>query len=200
MQPSGVGISYDRSAAAVAVILLHVAAIVALSNAIPKFVTHPSHNVETTIPLAPIPKDNAQPRRPPRGIVHSTVTSPYAYKFNPIPDEAQPNINGLSLALTSCAPEKLGNATAEIRAVCQRLGAAIVADPGALGFKAEFEDGDHWQRELDIKQAPFLLPCASPHPPPPGMGIVSINLGTLLCIADIIANGYHSEKVEHYTK
>jgi hypothetical protein len=180
----------DRSIAAVAVILFHVAVIAALLYAMAKFNTRKADEHETVISLAriekPIPVVSHGAAR------GQSAVTPYNYAVIPPVLREQPNLRGLALALSSCAPEKLGDAPAEVRAACDRIGMVIAANPEAFGVNTDFTNGKRWQRELLIKQTPLLLPCASPY----GVDI----LYTLFCVADVVGNGYDPDKMLHYQK
>lgn len=104
------------------------------------------------------------------------------------------------MALAACAPEKYDMASDEIRDVCGRIGALVRNDPGHFGVTQDVADPRHWQTELARREAPYLMPCMSPHPPPPGMGVISINLGTLLCIYDLLMHPYDPEKRARYSQ
>lgn len=185
----------DRLPGALAAVLFHLALIATLLNAIPKYFVHTATEPETIIPLAPL--ETVPPRFKPRTVVPaapgSTALSRYYYRFIPSPSEELPSLQGLRLALSSCAPENFGNASNEVRAACRRIGMLVVANPEALGLTPDFKFGKRWETELLIKQTPLLLPCASPY------GGIDI-LYTLSCAAGLLENGYHPEDVRHYSK
>jgi len=188
----------DRIPAAFGAVLFHIAIVVVLLNAILKYAGRTAPTPEAIITLTP--QKSAPPRIAQPAARGGTAPYRYNYVFNPAPTATQPNLQGLSLALSSCAPENMGTASEEVRAVCRRIGAVVAANPETFGMTPNFKNGVVWERELMTKQTPLLLPCASPYPPPPELGIVAINLGTLLCIADIVENGYHPDKMQHYSK
>lgn len=154
----------DRLPAVIVTVLYHIAVVAALLNAIPKYAARIGRESETVIPLTlqekapPRAKQQAAHRAAPG----ATALYRYYYPFVPPPTAEQPNLDGLRLALTSCAPEKLGNASDEIRAACRRIGLVVAANPEAFGVNPGFKDRKRWERELLIKQTPLLLPCASP--------------------------------------
>ena len=183
----------DRLPGALAAVLFHVALIAALLNAIPKYIVRMAPEPEAIILLTELAK-----KQPP--VTHrtahqsgsdSTTIPRYFYNFDhPFPAE-QPNLQGLNLALSSCAPENLGNASDEVRTACRRIGMVVVANPGAFGLAPDYKNGKRWERELRIKQTPLLLPCASPTGNP---------FETLFCIVDVLQNGYDPDKMAHYSK
>ncbi|MBU6299267.1 MAG: hypothetical protein KGJ79_00005 [Alphaproteobacteria bacterium] len=173
-------------------ILLHVLIVAALLNAIPKYIAQKIQNAnEVFLPVAPEAKTRPPPRH--RYIRNPTGAAPSYRRFT-LPPEwiQQPNLRGLNLALQSCLPEKLATLGADIRATCERIEAALLSGQDALPNALRIKNSKRWQTELLIKQAPLLIPCASPYGISP--------LYTLMCISNLIANGYHPEDVEHYVK
>ncbi len=180
-----------RIPAAVATLLFHIAIIIVFLNAIPKYSGRATREIETIIHLTPQPA--ARPAAHRQAGPSSTALSRYYYRYIPSPLTAPPNVEGLKLAVSSCAPEKMVDETAQVREACRRIGLAVAVDPGAFGVTTDFTDGKRWERELQIKQTPLLLPCASPAGLP-------LNLGTALCLADMLLNGYDPRKMQHYSK
>ena len=152
------------------------------------------------LPVLPSPAAvKSKPKRQKPGL---GAITPYfnPYTFNP-KALAAPRPQGLSLALSACDTGHYDTATDDVRAACDRIGALIKQDPSQYGFSADVADPKHWQRELARREAPYLAPCMSPHAPPDSkLGIVSINLGTLLCVYDMLAHGYDPEKRARYSQ
>jgi len=185
----------DRLPGVLGAVLFHLALITALLNAIPKYFVRTATEPETIIPLMRLEK--TPPRLKPQTAILATpgsaAISRYSYRFVPSPSEELPSLQGLRLALSSCAPENIGNVSDEVRAACRRIGAVVVANPEAFGLTPDFKNGKRWETELLIKKTPLLLPCASPY------GGIDI-LYTLSCAAGLLGNGYHPEDVRHYSK
>lgn len=98
-----------------------------------------------------------------------------------------PNISGVGRALFGCA---LGKAmTAEARQRCRTAGAIMPKQggPNVLIGPEHARHATRWAYDLAKKKAPLLLPCMSPHAALP-------SLGTLLCLGDMLVNGYHPDK------
>ncbi|MGA7676518.1 MAG: hypothetical protein WCA78_15910 [Rhizomicrobium sp.] len=186
--------TYDRLPAALATILFHVAIVAVLLNTIPKYIVHKAQEPETIVALTP--QRSAPLRAKLRAAPGMKALYRYYYNFSPAPSAAQPNLQGLSLALSSCAPENYGNESEEVRAACRRIGMAVAANPEAFGLAPDYKNGKRWERELLIKQTPLLLPCASPN----SSALNIVNLATLLCMSDIVLNGYDPGKMQHYSK
>ena len=198
MPKLSVGELRDRLPAVLVTVLIHVAVIAALLNAIQKYTILEARESETAVVL--IPQKHAPLRAIHRATAGSMAISPDYYHYNSPPTVGQTNLDGLRFALSSCAPENLGNIPPEFREQCDRIDSALYAGQDTLPNAPHFKHEGRWKTELLLKQTPQLLPCASPHPPSPGMGIVAIDLGTLICIADLIRNGYRPETASHYSK
>jgi hypothetical protein len=67
---------------------------------------------------------------------------------------------------------------------------AASASPRLVGLTTDIKDGKRWQRELIFKQTPLLLPCMTPN----GPDLIT----ALICIADVLGNGNHTENMAHY--
>ena len=191
MPKVSVGELRDRLPAVLVTGLIHVAVIAALLNAIQKYSVPEAREFETAVVL--IPQKNAPSRATHRATAGSTAISPYFYHYSSPPTAGQSNLDGLRFALLSCAPENLGNLPSELREQCDRIDAALFAGRDALPEALRIKHSGRWEAELLLKQTPQLLPCASPN----GLGV---SLGTLLCIADLIRNGYRPETASHYSK
>ena len=186
-----VGDLRDRLPAVIITVLFHVAVVAVLLNAIPKYATRKTSEFEAIIALMPqksMPSDVGN-----RAAAGPTAISPTFYRYNPPPMAGQPNLDGLRFALSSCAPENLGNLPPELRGQCDRIDAVLLAGQDALPTALRVKHEGRWQAELLLKQTPQLLPCASPY----GLGV---DLATLACIADLIENGYRPETTAHYSK
>jgi hypothetical protein len=181
----------DRLPAVLLTILFHVAVIAVLLNAIPKRAARMAREPETIIPLAPLEK--SRPPAKPRTSRGNAAISPHNSPIIPPSFREQPNLEGLNLALSSCAPEKLGLLAPEVREKCERIETALFAGQDALPNALRIKSRTRWQTDLQIKQTPLLLPCASPY------GCIDV-LYTLSCLGDLIENGYHPENVAHYSK
>jgi len=186
-----VGDLHDRLPAVIITVLFHVAVIAVLLNAIPKYAVRKTSELEAIIALTP--QKTTPPRTAHRATAGSTAISPYFYHYNPPPSVQQPDLQGLSLALSACGPENLGNLPPELREQCDRINTVLLAGRDALPNAPHVKNARRWEAELLLKQTPQLLPCASPN----GIGV---SLGTLLCIADLIQNGYRPETTSHYSK
>lgn len=199
----------DRLPALLLVGLLHVLAVYAFLHAI--IIEHAPHQEraqdrETQITLtrvAPVPQPQ-KPKHRQRAASGSTaitlpVFNPYTYTAPPAFQGAS---QGIATALSACDPGRYDMASAEVRVVCDRIGLALKNDPGHFGVTSEVADPKHWQRELARREAPHLLPCMKSHPPPPDshLGIVAVDLQTLLCISRILFVGYDSKNHEHYSQ
>jgi hypothetical protein len=173
--------------------LLHVVAITLLLEAMPKQTAADKRETETRISLFPEPEPalNAKSRAPAqRG---STVLAPY---FNPrlFSSDAlwrPPGLQRLGLVLTACDPATYDKQPGEVRSACARIGMLVAADPEHFGVKLDYKNGKRWDHELLIKQTPLLLPCLSPTANP---------LEVLLCVANVLTNGYAPDKMPHYEK
>ncbi len=177
--------------------LFHMLVIVLLITAMPKRLEREAIRTAaresiTYLPLLAAPPDKK--KRIPRGTSGSRPAVTY---FNPdavkAPPSFRPNTFGLQTALSACAPENYDMASAEIRTVCAKIGALLVNDKGHFGVKQDVADPKHWQTELARREAPYLAPCMSPY------AALHIDLGTLLCVYDILAHGYDENKMQHYS-
>lgn len=191
MQSSGSSISYDRFVAAVAVILLHFAIVATLLNVVFKRDRLRPGGLETTLLLLPAAQStrrNAQ-IAPRRQIQRPTSTSAMTLAL-----PSEPNTLGLGQSLFSCLPENLLGLTAEELARCRTTHPAFRYDATAVATaNLPVKERPRWERELAIKQGPLLLPCASPTASP-------LNIGTALCLGDMLLNGYDPDKMQHYSK
>lgn len=185
---------HDRLPAVIATAAFHVAVVAALLNAMASYTTRHRREREVTITLAPEMLPKSQIRHAP-GATRSGAISHDQYRLYRLPPSLaqRPDLRGLNLALTACAPENWANLSPDIRDECRRIDVALAADPNVLDPKYDVKDPSRWALELAIKQGPLLLPCASPD------GLF-VDLATLACIADMIENGYHPEKMQHYSK
>jgi hypothetical protein len=192
----------DRIPALFLVALLHVLAVSALLHAvIIERAPRPAQkdNRETQIALmreAPAPPPLQKPkRRKPAASGSTAITAPF---FNPYAYNTPPALQGMSegiaTALSACDPGRYDMASAEVRTVCDRIGALLKNDPGHFGFTSEVTDPQHWRRELARREAPHLLPCMKAH------AFAMIDLQTLLCVYRNLFIDYDSEKNEHYSQ
>jgi hypothetical protein len=173
--------------------LLHVVAIALLLEAIPKQTAPDTRETETSIFLPePEPAPKAKSRAPAqRG---ASVLAPY---FNPrlySPDVLwqPPGLQRLGLVLAACDPANYDKEPDEVHTACARIGMLVAADPEHFGVATDFKDSKRWERELLVKQTPQLLPCMTPNGPDV--------LYALLCIEDVLFNGYYAENMAHYGK
>lgn len=186
----------QRLAALGVTTLFHIAIVALILEGLPKHhIVPPSLETETTItllPLLPSPP-SVKKKRIPRGPAGSNAITPYfnPYSYN-APQALTPSVQGLSMALAACAPEKYDMASDEIRTVCGRIGALLRSDPSHFGVAQDVTDPKHWQRELARREAPYLAPCMSSHGFEP--------LYTLYCIYDVLMHGYDTEKMQRYSK
>lgn len=185
--------SREKLAAAAAVALLHAAFIAALLYAMTESEERRASR-EHEITLVLVPREAARPPLRPRRRTRrpAAIAPDYNYRFTP--PVAPADLAGLNLALTACAPENWSKLSPEQTEACRRIDIALAADPGAFGVHSDVKDAKRWARELQIKQSPPMLPCASPNVSAFGI----LNLGTVLCLADIVVNGYDPDKMEHY--
>lgn len=181
--------------------LLQLAAIWLIVNSL--VVPEPRKDSESETQLVLLPTlPPALPAKPKRRQASGTgVFAPYfnPYTFNPqaLSESKQ---QGLAFALSACDVGHYDMAADEIRAACDRIGALIKRDPGRFGFTSEVAAPQHWQRELARREAPFLMVCAKPTPPANKDMIVGIDLATLLCVYDLLMNGYDPEKRARYSQ
>lgn len=183
--------------------LLHVAIVFALLHAVFVMpaapVSHAPHETQITLlpVIAPPPLPGKKRQRAATG---SNAITPY---FNP---DAMPQflprakVLGLHAALSACAPENYDMASEQVRRVCGRIGALLQNDPGHFGVLQDVSDPKHWERELARREAPYLAPCMSPYAPPKSLGMVAINLGTLMCVYDLLMHPYDPEKRARYSQ
>jgi hypothetical protein len=188
------------------VALLHVAVISLLLRAIPTTNAPARGEAETKVSLLPLlrpaPAPKKQSRRPVAGTNAITpVFDPDTFRPSML---QQPGAQGLSVALSACAPENLSNLSTAMREQCARIDTVLFTGMDSLPNALHIEHERRWRVELLIKQTPLLVPCARPTPPSGQMremgAVISIDLRTLTCIADMLANGYQPETVAHYSK
>ncbi|MDE2181630.1 MAG: hypothetical protein KGJ78_01275 [Alphaproteobacteria bacterium] len=183
----------NRLPAVAATALLHFVIIAALVNAIPKSTRQKAPEPEETFILMP-----SEPKAPPlptrrsySGETGITQTGP-RYSL-PGWLQNQTDVNGIGLALQSCAPENLGSLDASVRRKCHQLETALLSTRDSLPGAFRIKNSTRWETELLIKQGPLLVPCASPNNP------LDV-LYTLGCISKLIRNGYHPEDIQHYQR
>ena len=187
---SSVSVLRKRFPALCLVALLHLVAIGFLLQAIPTTYAPVAGETETKISLllTPAPAPKKRIRRPAAGTNAITPTfDPDSFRPSMLP---QPGVQGLSLALAACAPEKYDMASDEIRAACNRIGMIVAADPGHFGVNTGIANAR--RRQIEERHRPLLAPCMSPNGPDV--------LYTLYCIYDQLWNGYDSDKMQHYSK
>jgi len=185
----------ERIPALCFVALLHVAVIYVLLHAMPELVGLTGEEAETKISLLPIltppPVPKKRLRRPSVGRTNAIMRfNPDNFRPSMLP---QPGQQGLNLALNACAPENLMNLSSAMREQCARIDTVLFAGMDKLPNALKINHTRHWRAELLLKQTPLLLPCANPH-------AVVVDLQTLICIADLLSNGYHVETAAHYSK
>jgi hypothetical protein len=184
---NGTVIDLRRTGAAFAVVLLHVSIVLILWHLTLQsgsLVRTPRELVFRLWRLPPpAPAKPALPAPPVRVIVPTQRT---AAPITPPPTSAKGNtVEGLHKWLFDCAPENLDKLTSEQRSQCALRALSPNSDDSSsvLNLPSHAHDAPHWQRALARKQAPPLLPCASP------MGL-ALTPTTLICAANGIFNGF----------
>lgn len=184
-----------KLASAGAVIVLHVFVLALwLSHAAVHRVAMPH---ETILYLSPLPKPAelkpAAPPRAPHPAVHlSPLPDTRAITVPTFKDDAIPAMPGLGRSLFGCRPENFANLSPEEQAAC-----ASASNGPTPNLAPDFRDHSDrvpgavlWARQKARKNAPLLLPCASPN------GINPI--GTALCLGGALFNGVKPDEQPIY--
>lgn len=180
-----------RTGGAGLVLLLHLMAIAFLLRATMPAVQHVSVAPDGTVWFVLPPRVKPQPVR----VVPAPTAPPHSTRFA-VPRNAittapiVPNITthgDLHALLFDCAPENLANLPPEQRAQCLNAPGST-KPPSDTEVYAEHptrsHDAAHWARGRARKDAPFLLPCASPD-----SILATFSLATLLCLAKAAKQG-----------
>ncbi|HEY4123570.1 MAG TPA: hypothetical protein VGM36_03090 [Rhizomicrobium sp.] len=190
-------------ASAAGVALLHVIVIAFLIRA--TYVNMPTHVISRAIETWFIfpPKPHVEPKpahpqankKPQRQIAPRTTTIPDYSHIDLAPlygDKAQ---HGLNLSLFGCEPEHVAMLSAEDRAKCPSVAAASRdRDKDAVDYTDHTDRSQGralWERGRARKNAPALLPCASPQ-------AAGVSLGTLLCLAKGLSDGFDPDNQPGY--
>jgi hypothetical protein len=156
-------------------------------------------NIAPPAPAPPRPEreNHQRERRPVR--TAAPAVAPFVVQPFAAPSTRAPNdLSDLHGQLFRCAPETLADLTPEDRARCKGAAGGIgQADPNAIPWPnnkyAPTKNTWRWARNVQRKNAPPLLPCASPQ------GISPI--ATALCLANAAVNGFDVEhKPEYFDK
>lgn len=190
-------------ASAAGVALLHVIVIAALVKA--TYVTIPSHpaarEIEIWFIFPPKPEAEKKTERQKAGEKARETIAPQA---TTIPDYSHIDLSplyggksqsGLNLSLFGCEPDHIALLSPEDRAKCPSVAAASRdRDKNGVDYHDHTDrskDHEHWARGRDRKNLPVLLPCASPQ----GVGV---GLGTLLCLAKGLSDGFDPDNQPGY--
>ena len=141
---------------------------------------------EITLMLLPIvakPKPGIKTlnkRRPP---VASSALPTLTRPAHPAEAPRANSFQSLHGLLFDCGPDQI--LTPEDRKRCQAIAGAPQPDEtGRLRNPRErAKDATHWARALARKQAPLLLPCASPY-------AAGVGIGTLICLGKGVLEGF----------
>jgi hypothetical protein len=176
-----------RAGAAFVVLLLHVSIVLILWHLTVQSGTLVSAPRELVFRLwrlpPPAPAKPALPAPPVPVIVPLPRT---VAPITPPPTSANgSNVNGLHQWLFNCAPDNLDRLTPEQRSQCALRALSPNSDDSSsvLNLPSRAHDAPHWQRALARKQAPPLLPCASPA----GLALTPL---TVICAANGVLNGF----------
>lgn len=158
-----------RIAGVAGVVLLHVAVIGALVNAIyvsPPPQRAPAHDHIVWLILHPKvepQKAKEKSAKPKAGLPAPQVSYPDYRTINLPPLTGETNLNGLHGLLFDCAPENLASLTPEERAQCTIASTRPPDDTKALMNQAsKSKNPVRWARALQRKQNPTMLPCFPP--------------------------------------
>jgi hypothetical protein len=184
-----------KLASAGAVIVLHIFVLALwLSHAGVHRVASPR---ETILYLPPLPKPAelkpaAQPRAPRPAVHLSPLPDTRAITVPMFKDNAIPATPGLGRSLFGCRPENFANLSPEEQAAC--ASASNGPTPNLAPYFRDHSDrvpgAALWARQKARKNAPLLLPCASPN------GINPI--GTALCLGGALINGVKPDEQPIY--
>lgn len=151
--------------------------------------------------IAP-PPPQATPRRDQRRpyvpAARAAVPAPAPFVVQPFsaPSPRAPgDLSDLHGQLFRCAPESLAELAPDERADCDHAAGTMAhRDPNAIPWPnnqyAPTKNTWRWARNVQRKNAPPLLPCASPQ------GISPI--ATALCLANAAVNGFDTEHKPEY--
>jgi len=190
-------------ASAAGVALLHAIVIAALVKA--TFVTIPHHlpareiEIWFIFPPKPQPKTETEPKnktaKPSGRITPETRIVPDYSHIDLSPLYDSKSQNGLNQSLFGCEPDRIALLSPEDRAKCPSVAAASRdRDKDGVDYHDHTDrskDREHWARGRDRKNMPLLLPCASPY----GVGV---SLGTLLCLAKGVTEGFDPDNQPGY--
>jgi hypothetical protein len=188
--------------AALVVLLLHVALLTVFLQRDRWIWPEPSPRaadiVFVSIPKPAPPQPHREMRRPrtmPSPAALPTI-APFVVQPFTTPAVRAPNdLSELHGQLFGCAPEALGTLTPEQRAPCKGAAGTVgQVDPNAIPWPdrqyAPTKNTWRWARNVARKQAPTLLPCASPK----GINYIA----TALCLANAAVNGFDNERKPEY--
>ena len=195
-------IQIRRAAGAAIVLLLHGSVIFLLLQStwrkVPTALPHET-TIWLSLPQSPLKsKPVNTPSTAPVAAAETPELAPALPKSHAITLPPMPEVNalqGLHGSLFDCAPENLANLSAEQRAHCRAAaGAPAPYDPNAVDYadhSGKIPGAQRWAREAARKNAPLLLPCASPA----GIGV---SIGTAICIGKGVLNGFDLEHKQEY--
>jgi len=190
-------------ASAAGVGLLHVIVIAVLvRTTYVNMPTHPlSRALEVWFVFPPKPRPERKPEHPSandnarKQITPQATTIPDYSHIDLAPLYEGKSQHGLNLSLFGCEPDHIALLSPQDRAKCPSVAAASRdRDKDAVDYTDHTDrsqDRAHWARGRARKNAPVLLPCASPQ----GVGV---GLGTLLCLAKGLSNGFDPDNQPGY--
>jgi hypothetical protein len=152
-----------RTAGAALVLLLHIALVAALINAISETPRIAQAEREIMLQFLPPPnKPKPLPGHRSEGRPSPALPDYHGITLPPAAPEA-PSLGGLGRSLFGCSPENLANLPPDERTRCA---AAMAMGPGnSVDFRDHVNrsaDAALWERDRARKNSPFLLPCMSP--------------------------------------
>ncbi len=195
--------SAKELASAAGVALLHVIVIAFLIKA--TYVNMPTHVLSRALEIWFVfpPKPQAEPKpahpKAPAKSQKQTTTQPTT-----IPDYSHIDLaplydgksqKGLNLSLFGCEPDHIALLSPQDRAKCPSVAAASRdRDKDAVDYTDHTDRSKYralWERGRARKNAPALLPCASPQ-------AVGVSIGTLLCLARGLSDGFDPDNQPGY--
>lgn len=166
--PARAEFSLRRFGGFAAVLVLHIAIVVAFLNATQWRERHNAQIKEVVLHLVTLPAPKPEPaaKNQKRAAVRraAPTAAPHAF-FVPPSILNAPRTNGLSGPFFDCSPDQLTTATPEERAACASASLAQRYDPHAVDYRDHTDRSKSaalWAEDRARKNAPFLLPCMSP--------------------------------------
>lgn len=195
--------SASQLASIAGVALLHVVVIAFLIQA--TFVNIPTHPLSRAIEIwfvfPPKPQAEKKPEHPrakekaQKQITPQATTIPDYSHIDLAPLYDGKSQRGLNLSLFGCEPDHIALLAPADRAKCPSVAAVSRdRDKDAVDYTDHTDRSRYralWSRGRDRKNQPALLPCASP------LG-VGVGLGTLLCLAKGLSDGFDLDNLPGY--